>query len=50
MTNENTALSYTPITSEQAVMDDEYLKKAFANVLRWEESDKELAQGRTNFS
>jgi glycosyltransferase involved in cell wall biosynthesis len=49
MTNENTALSYTPITSEQAVMDDEYLKKAFANVLRWEESDKELAQGRTNF-
>ena len=49
MTNENTALSYTPITSEQAVMDDEYLQQAFANVLRWEESDKELAQGRTNF-
>ena len=49
MTNENTALSYTPVTSEQAVMDDEYLQKAFANVLRWEESDKELAQGRTNF-
>ena len=49
MTIENTELSYTPITSEQAVMDDEYLQKAFANVLRWEESDKELAQGRTNF-
>ena len=49
MTNENTALSYNPITSEQAVMDDEYLQKAFANVMRWEESDKELAQGRTNF-
>jgi hypothetical protein len=30
-------------------MDDEYLQKAFANVLRWEDSDKELAQGRTNF-
>ena len=26
-----------------------YLHKAFENVLRWEESDKELAQGRTNF-
>jgi len=49
MTKENTALSYTPITSEQAVMDDEYLQQAFANVLRWEDSDKELAQGRTNF-
>jgi len=49
MTNENTALSYTPVTSEQAVMDDDYLQQAFANVLRWEESDKELAQGRTNF-
>lgn len=49
MTTENTALSYTPVTSEQAVMDDEYLQKAFANVLRWEDSDKELAQGRTNF-
>ena len=49
MTNENTALSYTPVTSEQAVMDEEYLHKAFENVLKWEESDKELAQGRTNF-
>jgi len=49
MTKENTALSYNPVTSEQAVMDDEYLQQAFANVLRWEDSDKELAQGRTNF-
>ena len=49
MTTENTALSYTPITSEQAVMDDQYLQQAFANVMRWEDSDKELAQGRTNF-
>jgi len=49
MTNEDAALAYTPITSEQAVMDDEYLHQAFANVLRWEDSDKELAQGRTNF-
>ena len=49
MTTENTELSYNPVTSEQAVMDDEYLQQAFANVLRWEDSDKELAQGRTNF-
>ena len=40
---------YQPINSEQAVLDEEYLHKAFQNVLRWEESDKELAQGRTNF-
>ena len=40
---------YQPINSDQAVFDDDYLHKAFDNVLRWEESDKELAQGRTNF-
>ena len=40
---------YQPINSDQAVFDDSYLHKAFENVLRWEESDKELAQGRTNF-
>ena len=40
---------YQPINSDQAVFDDDYLHKAFENVLRWEESDKELAQGRTNF-
>ena len=49
MTTENTALSYTPINAEQAVTDETYLHKAFENVLKWEESDKELAQGRTNF-
>ena len=49
MTTENTALTYQPVSAEQAVMDDEYLRKAFDNVLKWEESDKELAQGRTNF-
>jgi len=50
MTDENPpSLTYTPIDSQQAVNDDDYLKKAFANVLRWEESDKEMAQGRTNF-
>lgn len=47
--NEVTALSYQPITAEQAVTDDTYLKSAFANVLKWEDSDKEFAQGRTNF-
>jgi len=49
MTTENTALTYQPVSAEQAVMDDDYLRKAFENVLKWEESDKELAQGRTNF-
>lgn len=45
----NEIISYDPISAEQAVTDNEYLYKAFQNVLRWEESDKELAQGRTNF-
>ena len=49
MTTENTALSYQPISAQQAVTDDNYLRQAFDNVMRWEESDKELAQGRTNF-
>jgi glycosyltransferase involved in cell wall biosynthesis len=49
MTTENTALTYQPISAQQAVMDDDYLHKAFQNVMKWEESDKELAQGRTNF-
>ena len=47
--NKNSALTYTPVNAEQAVNDDDYLRKAFENVLKWEESDKELAQGRTNF-
>lgn len=38
------------ITSQEAIREDkDYLKQAFDNVLKWEESDKELAQGRTNF-
>jgi glycosyltransferase involved in cell wall biosynthesis len=49
MTTENTALTYQPITAQQAVTDDNYLHQAFENVLKWEESDKQLAQGRTNF-
>lgn len=46
---EETQLALPLVNAEQAVNDDEYLRKAFENVLRWEESDKELAQGRTNF-
>ena len=50
MDNKNSSeLTYNPIDSHQAVFDDEYLTQAFSNVLRWEESDKEMAQGRTNF-
>lgn len=49
MTTENSALAYTPIDAQRAVVDDEYLRLAFDNVLRWEQSDKEMAQGRTNF-
>lgn len=49
MTTKNTALSYQPVSAQQAVTDDQYLAQAFENVLKWEESDKELAQGRTNF-
>ena len=49
MTTESTALSYQPVSAQQAVTDDQYLAQAFDNVLKWEESDKELAQGRTNF-
>lgn len=49
MTTKPTALPYAPITARQAVNDDEYLLKVFENVLFWEESDKEMSQGRTNF-
>ena len=35
MTTENNALTYTPINAQQAVNDDEYLRKAFDDVLRW---------------
>lgn len=49
MSEEITALTYTPITAQEAVTDDDYLKQASRNVFAWEESDKEMAQGRTNF-
>ena len=49
MSKEETALTYTPINAEQAVGDDNYLLQASKNVFAWEESDKEMAQGRTNF-
>lgn len=51
MTEESkeTQLALKVVDAEQAVNDDNYLRQAFENVLKWEESDKELAQGRTNF-
>ena len=48
MMNEETSLSYRPL-SAKTVENDDYLRQASANVLKWEESDKEMAQGRTNF-
>ena len=49
MTKENIALTYTPINAQEAVLNDEYLMQASQNVFAWEESDKQMAQGRTNF-
>lgn len=49
MSEEITALTYTPINAQEAVLNDDYLKQASDNVFAWEESDKEMAQGRTNF-
>ena len=57
MTNENeivqkketSILPYDPINAEQAVTDEDYLQIASENVFRWEQSDREMAQGRTNF-
>ena len=49
MSEEITALTYTPINAQDAVLNDEYLMQASKNVFAWEESDKEMAQGRTNF-
>lgn len=46
---ENSALTYTPITAQQVLNDDHYLKQASENIFAWDESDKEMAQGRTNF-
>lgn len=41
--------NYSPIDHKKAVYDEDYLQLAFENILRWEESDKEMSQGRTNF-
>jgi len=50
MTSENSsALSYNPINAEEAVFNEDYLNQASQNVFVWEESDKQMAQGRTNF-
>ena len=49
MSEEITALTYAPINAQDAVFNDDYLKQASDNVFAWEESDKEMAQGRTNF-
>lgn len=49
MSKESTALTYTPINAQEAVLNDDFLKQASDNVFAWEESDKEMAQGRTNF-
>jgi hypothetical protein len=49
MSEKITALTYTPINAQEAVYNDDYLTQASQNVFAWEESDKEMAQGRTNF-
>lgn len=49
MSKEENALTYTPIDAQEAVFNEDYLKQASDNVFAWEESDKEMAQGRTNF-
>lgn len=46
---QSTALTYTPITAQEILSNDNYLKQASDNIFAWEESDKEMAQGRTNF-
>ena len=48
-TDNSSALSYNPINADQAVNDETFLNQASDNVFAWEESDKEMAQGRTNF-
>ena len=49
MSKEETALIYTHINVQEAVTNDTYLRQASDNVFAWEESDKEMSQGRTNF-
>jgi len=46
---ETSMLPYDPINAHQAVTDEDYLQIASENVFRWEQSDREMAQGRTNF-
>ena len=48
-TDNSSALSYNPINADQAVNDETFLNQASDNVFAWEESDKEMSQGRTNF-
>ena len=48
-TDNSSALSYNQINADQAVNDETFLNQASDNVFAWEESDKEMAQGRTNF-
>jgi len=50
MNSESHSLTrYKLITADEAINNDDYLMQASENVLKWEESDKELSQGRTNF-
>ena len=49
MAKEENALIYSPVNAQKKVSEDEFLKRASENVFLWEESDKEMAQGRTNF-
>lgn len=50
MSKEKTsALTYTPISAQEVISDESYLKQASDNVFAWDESDREMAQGRTNF-
>jgi hypothetical protein len=49
ITDNSSALSYNPINADQAVNDETFLNQASDNVFAWEESDKEMSQGRTNF-
>jgi hypothetical protein len=46
---EITALTYTPTNAKKVAIEDEFLMQASQNVFAWEESDREMAQGRTNF-
>jgi hypothetical protein len=49
MSEQSTALTYTPTNAKKVAIEDEFLMQASQNVFAWEESDREMAQGRTNF-